>query len=79
MLTANVSMEVTAMRRLIIAFMAAVALAGCGSNGSTSAPPGQPGSINWSRRPICGRGAAYRIRNRSSVRTWLYGSRPTLA
>ena len=46
MLTANVSMEVTAMRRLIIAFMAAVALAGCGSNGSTSAPPGQPGSIN---------------------------------
>ena len=34
------------MRRLIIAFMAAVALAGCGSNGSTSAPPGQPGSIN---------------------------------
>jgi len=38
MLTAKSLMEVTAMRRLIIAFVAAVALAGCGSNGSTSAP-----------------------------------------
>jgi hypothetical protein len=39
-------MEVTAMRTLIIAFMAAVALTGCGSNGSTSAPAGQTASIN---------------------------------
>src|SRR4029077_2192457 len=46
MLAAKSLMEVTTMRRLIIAFMAAVALAGCGSNGSTSAPPGQPGSTN---------------------------------
>ena len=50
MLTAKSLMEVTAMRRLIIAFVAAVALAGCGSNGSTSAPPGQTGSTNTGSR-----------------------------
>jgi uncharacterized protein YceK len=38
MIAANLSMEVTAMRILIIAFVTVVALAGCGSNGSTSAP-----------------------------------------
>ncbi|MDT5328959.1 MAG: hypothetical protein QOF31_256, partial [Mycobacterium sp.] len=46
MLTAKPFMEVTAMRRLIIAFVAAVALAGCGSNGSTSAPTGVAGPIS---------------------------------
>jgi predicted small lipoprotein YifL len=39
MLASILSMEVTAMRKPIIAFVAAVALTGCGSNGSTSAPP----------------------------------------
>lgn len=34
------------MRRLIIAFVAAVALAGCGSNGSTAAPTGAAGPIS---------------------------------
>jgi len=48
MLTAKSLMEVTAMRRLIIAFVAVVALAGCGSNGSTSAPTGQTGSTTGS-------------------------------
>jgi hypothetical protein len=37
------------MRTLIIIFVAAVALAGCSSNGSTSAPTGQTGSINTGR------------------------------
>jgi hypothetical protein len=41
-------MEVIPMRRLIIAFVAAVALAGCGSNGSTSAPTGAAGPISTS-------------------------------
>jgi hypothetical protein len=45
-LAAGLSMEVTAMRKLIIGFMAAVALAGCGSNGSTSAPPGTPTPVD---------------------------------
>ena len=45
------------MRRLIIAFVAAVALAGCGSNGSTSAPPGQPGA-DQHRQPHSGTVAA---------------------
>jgi len=48
MLTAKSLMEVTAMGRLIIAFVVAVALAGCGSNGSTSAPTGQTGSTTGS-------------------------------
>jgi uncharacterized protein YceK len=38
MLAANLSTEVIAMRIIIIAFVTVVALAGCGSNGSTSAP-----------------------------------------
>jgi hypothetical protein len=39
-------MEGIAMRTLIIVFVAAVALAGCSSNGSTSAPTGPTRSIN---------------------------------